>query len=269
MKLSEKKSGNFTPCPEFNGRAVCVDVTPPEVKDTKFGPKEKFRLVFEVDMIDNDAKDDKGNPAPRRWCVWSTGFTTSLNEKAAFRKFLRQWFGRDLTAQELQEFDTETLIGRPAFVVVTHSQSEDGETTFANIAACTPYKGNDPLTPSGNFTRKKDREQKSANGGGGSGGAPAAYRKSEQPKNPDGEPVGRENWMRTKVHVGKHAGVDLGDLDTEAVEKLIANWLPVYKKTPKPLAADKRLAEALGFAEAAMKEAATAPAPAPAPAPEY
>lgn len=262
MKLSEKKSGNFTPCPEFNGRAVCVDVTPPETKQTEYGPKEKFRVVFETDQANPEREGE-------RHCVWSSGFTTSLNEKSAFRKFLRQWFGRDLTAQELEEFDTETLIGKPAFVVVTHSQGDNGE-TYANITACTPHKQGEPLQPTGKFTRKKDREQKPANGAGGSGGASAAYRKAEQPKNPEGESVGRDNWMRTKVHVGKHAGVDLGDLDTEAVEKLLKNWLPVFKTMPKPLVADKRLAEALGFAEAAMKEAvATPPPPPPAPAPEY
>lgn len=247
MKLSEKKSSNFTICPEFTGRAVCVDVTPPEIKNTDFGPKEKFRLAFEVDEMDSSATP------PRRHCVWSSGFTTSLNEKASFRKFLKTWFGRDLTAQELEEFDTETLIGKPAFIVVTHSKGDDG-TDYANITACTPHKQGEQLAPSGQFIRKKDREAKKASGAG------ASYRKAEQPTTPDGESVTRENWMRVKVHVGKHSGVDLGDLDTEAVQKLITNWLPLYGKMQKPLVADKRLAEALKLAEAAIAEATTAPA---------
>jgi hypothetical protein len=257
MKLSEKKSGNFAPCPEYTGRAVCVDVTPPETKQTEYGPKEKFRLTFEIDLLDQSTK-----PA-RPHCVWSSGFTTSLNEKASFRKFLRQWFGRDLTAQELEEFDTEALIGKPAFVVITHSQGDNGE-TYANITACTPHKVGEPLAPSGTFTRKKDRDAKKAGGGGDSAqGEGASYRKAAQPVAEDGGTVGRENWMRTKVHVGKHAGVDLGDLDPEAIEKLIANWLPVHAKNAKPKADDKRLAEALGFAQAALAEAAATP-PAPA-----
>jgi hypothetical protein len=253
MKLSANKSSNFTPCPEFTGRAVCVDVTPPEMKETQYGPKEKFRLVFEIDQIDESAK-----PSPRPHCVWSSGFTTSLNEKSALRKFLRTWFGRDLTAQELEEFDTETLIGKPAFIVVTHSQAENGD-TYANITACTPHKQGEPLAPSGGFIRKKDREAKKTEGG--AAGAGAQFRKAEQPKQVEGEaPVSRDNWMRVKVHVGKHAGVDLGDLDTEAVEKLLTNWLPISEKAPKPSAADKRLAEALRLAKAAIEEAAAAPA---------
>jgi hypothetical protein len=250
MKLSAKSSGNFTPCPEFTGRGVCVDVTPPETKQTDYGPKEKFRIVFEIDLMDEAAKP------PRPHCVWSTGFTTSLNEKASLRKFLRTWFGRDLTAQELEEFDTETLIGKPAFLVVTHSEGENKE-VYANITACTPHKQGEPLAPSGTFVRKKDRDAKKAEGG--AQGAGATYRKAEQPKDEAGDAVTRDNWMKVKVHVGKHNGVDLGDLDADAVMKLITNWIPVYDKMPKPLVADKRLAEALKLAKSAIEEASAAP----------
>lgn len=245
MKLSAKSSGNFTPCPEFTGRGVCVDVTPPETKQTDYGPKEKFRIVFEIDQIDEAAK--------RPHCVWSSGFTTSLNEKSSLRKFLRTWFGRDLTAQELEEFDTETLIGKPALLVVTHSEGDNKE-TYANITACAPHKQGEPLAPSGTFTRKKDREAKKAQGAG------ASYRKAEQPKDEAGDAVTRDNWMKVKVHVGKHNGIDLGDLDADAVTKLITNWIPVFQKMTKPLVADKRLAEALTLAKAAIEEASATPA---------
>ena len=251
MKLSEKKRGNFTPCPEFTGRGVCVDVTPPEMKDTEYGPKEKFRLVYDIDLMDQSA-----NP-PRPHCVWSEPFTTSLNEKAKLRKFIRTWFGRDLTAQELEEFDTETLIGRPAFIVVQHTQGKDNE-IYANIVTCVPHKQGEPLAPSGTFVRKKDRDAKKAEGG--AQGAGATYRKAEQPKDEAGDAVTRDNWMKVKVHVGKHNGIDLGDLDADAVTKLITNWIPVYQKMPKPLVADKRLAEALTLAKAAIEEASSAPA---------
>jgi hypothetical protein len=249
MKLSEKKSSTFTPCPEYTGRAVCVDVTPLETKQTDYGPKEKFRLVFEVDL-ENERKE--------RHCVWSSNFTASLNEKATLRKFLKQWLGRDLTAQELQEFDTESLIGKPAFLVVTHTTGDNGE-TYANIAACTPMKQGEPLAPSGKFTRKKDRKDKAP----AAGGDQAQYRKAEQTSDGSG---GRDDWMSTKVHVGKNAGVDLGDLDEEAVMSLVNKWLPVHAKAPKQTADDKRLAAALEKAVAAIKAAKEQPAEAAAPA---
>jgi hypothetical protein len=246
MKLSKKQDGDFSPHEEGTFKAVCVDVTPLVKRQTDWGMKEEFRIVFETDA--NPRPD--GSPQ----CVWSRAFTPSLNEKAALRKFLRQWLGRDLTAAEETEFDTEDLIGRGANVVVVHETSKDGEKTYANIAACTPMRG-DGIKPSGSFTRKKDREEKT---GGGDG---ASYRGAAKPseKQADAKPVddtqAGEDWTRVKVHVGKHAGVELRDLDPEAITKLVTNWLPVHEGSKKPTADDKRLAAALKLANEAINEA--------------
>lgn len=148
MILSEKQKTKFEPCPEYTGRGVCVDVTPLKTVETAFGVKDKFRIVFEVDMTREDGS---------LWCVWSTGFNATLHEKGALRKFLKQWLGRDLTDQERVEFETDSLVGKSAFLVVSHNQGEDG-TIYANIAACTPLKGLEPLKPSGKYIRVKDRQ---------------------------------------------------------------------------------------------------------------
>lgn len=247
MKLSEKKGGNFTPHEEGNFRAVCVDVTPLETQQSQYGEREIFRLVFETDA---EPRDD-GSPQ----CVWSRGFTPSLNEKANFRKFLRQWFGRDLTPAELADFDTEELLGRCAQLVITHDHADNGN-TYANIIACTPLKG-DSLKPSGKFTRKKDRENPD--------GEKAGYRKAAEPTGgkPDAEPVDQTqaggDWTKVKVHVGKHDGTELRDLDADAIEKLIKNWLPKHEANNKPTADDKRLAAALLKAEEALAAATAEP----------
>src|SRR5687767_11945776 len=115
MKLTAKGT-KFEPCPDYTGRAVCVDVTPLKRQEGKYGIKEIFRVVFEVDL----PKEGNG-----RWCVWSNGFTPNLGERANFRKFLKQWFGRDLTAEEENGLDTETLIGKPASLVVIHNTTEN------------------------------------------------------------------------------------------------------------------------------------------------
>jgi len=210
-----------------------------------------FKLVFEV-----DEKREDGKP----FCVWSRPYTPSLNEKANLRKDLKKWMGRDLNAQELQEFDTETLLGKPAFLIVTHTEGNNGE-TYSNIDAILPHKEmhGDPLGPSGSYVRKKDREDKQA----ADSGTGAAYRSAEKIKDSDtGEAAGRVDWMTTEVHVGKHAGVQLGDLDAEAVVALLKHWVPAYKQLEKPKAADKRLAAALDEAKKALSEAATDEEPA-------
>ena len=244
MKLSKKNEGDFTPHEPGMFQAVCVDVTPLEKRETEWGLKEEFRLVFETNA---PSREDGA-----RQYVWSRKFTPSLNEKAAFRKFLRQWLGRDLTAAEETEFDTETLIGKGATVVVVHEASKDGDKVYANIVACTPQQG-EGIKPSGDFIRKQDREKKSGEGVAYRGAAAPSEKQAAAPAVDDTQ--AGEDWTKVKVHVGKHADTELRDLDTEAIMKLVTNWLPVHEANKKQTADDKRLAAALKLAVEAINEA--------------
>jgi hypothetical protein len=232
MKISDKGSKTFKPAPEFTGRAVCVDVTPLKKVETQFGPKEKFRIVFELDVFED------GEPCN----VWSMGFTPILHEKAGLRKFLKQWFGRDLTETELSEFDTESLIGKPASIVVIHEHAENQ--VYANIAACLPHKNGEPLVPSGSFIRAKDRNPQE------NGQNPTPFAQSDagqttyhrtgsltQPQTVD--------HLKVKVHVGTFKGQELRDLSMEAVTALCEKWIPVAKRQAKLSADDGRLMAAL------------------------
>jgi hypothetical protein len=169
------------------------------------------------------------------YLLFSRTFTPSLHEKAAFRAFIKQWFGRDLTAAEQAEFDTEALIGRPARVSVVHSDYNG--TTYANIGLIRADKSGEPLRPSGKYTRQKDRQN-------GDGRFQPASNTNESPTPSD--------WRRIKVHVGKHTGIDLGELDRESVEALITKWLPAALEMEKPLKADRELIAALLQAREAL-----------------
>lgn len=233
MKISAN-NGNFDPCPEFTGRAVCVDVTPLRKQQSQFGERNVFKLVFEVDK----EREDK-----TRFAVWSSNFTPTLNEKSNFRKFLRGWFGRDLTSAELSDFDTETLIGKPANVVVVH-EHKDGK-VYANIVACTPDKSGNPLQASGTFVRKKDRtdgdsETEQAGPAPTSGSDGGGYRRTQQPAG-----NGASDHASVKVHVGRCVGLELRDLSAEQVKALVEKWLPGAKAAAKQTADDKRLIAAL------------------------
>jgi len=219
-------SGNFQPCPQYNGSAVCVDVTPLKTVQTQFGPKDKFRFVYET----GQTKDD-GTP----WCVWSAPFTPSYHENSALRPFLRKWLGRELTAEELKTFDTEDMLGKTAHITVIHEHS-DGE-VYANIALIQPDKSAEPLKPSGKFVRMKDRPPKDGNG----------YRRAEQASGGNGD------LGATKIHVGKCKGLEVRDLSPEQVGALIGHWLPAAKANAKPSADDRRLIAALEAWQAAQK----------------
>ena len=234
MKI-KSNSGNFKPCPEYTGPAVLVDVTPLKTVQTQFGPKEKFRFVFEI----GETKDD-GTP----WCVWSAPFTPSYHENSALRPFLRKWMGRDLSPAEVEKFDLDEMVGRSAHITVIHEHSE-GE-IYANIALITPDKSAEPLKPSGKFVRMKDRPPKDAAGGQGGG-----YRRAE----PAGDTSA--DLGATKIHVGKCRGLEVRDLSPEQVGALVANWLPTAKANAKPTADDKRLIAALESWQAAQAVTAT------------
>jgi hypothetical protein len=235
MKLKANNS-NFEPCPEFTGRAVCVDVTPLKKQQSQFGERDVFKVVFEIDI-------DRGDGS--RFCAWSRNFTPTLNEKANFRKFLRSWFGRDLTSNELGEFDTESVIGKPAHLVVVHEHKE-GE-TYANIVACTPDKSGQPLKTCGKYVRVKDRPQQPATEGGG-------YRRTDGATG-----SGLVDHGAVKVHVGKYKGIELRDLNLEAVQALCEKWLPGAKANAKPTADDKRLITALDWWLSTQKQPAAQP----------
>lgn len=237
--IAKDNSGNFEPCPEYTGRAVCVDVTPLKKVNGPFGEQEKFRFAFEID----DVRED-GSP----WCVWTAGFTLSLSEKANLRKFLKGWLGRDLTQEELKNgFDVEGMLHKPAFLVVVH-EHKDGQ-TYSNIASCTPHRTGEPLAPSGQFKRAVDKA--GAQSPSTASNRDQSYKRTSTPP-PASTPASSqtprgESYLETKVHVGRHAGQELRELSAESIDKLVEHWLPAAKAAPKTTADDKRLIAALDW----------------------
>ena len=205
----------FAPCPEFSGRAVCVDVTPLKEYDTEYGVKKKFKFAFELDLIDGSR--DPVQP----WVVFSKPLVPSLHEKAALTKVLKDWFGRKLTDAENNGLDLESLIGRPVTLIIAHEQSQDGTKTYANIKLMMPHKHGEPLQPSGLWVRMQDRPAK------------------DDDKAKTVVPASAAPVAIVKVHVGKFRGTPLSELTDDAVRGLGEHWLPKAKvnsgKTPEDI----------------------------------
>ena len=223
MKLSEKRNSNFTPHPETEGpiKAVLVDVTELKKRMTAFGEKDEFRLVFETEC--EDEEND------RRFCIWSRGYTPSLNEKAALRKDLKKMMGRDLTQLELDEFDMESLIGHGVKLIIQHEHKDDK--TYANISFIAPDKDK-ALKPSGKYKRIRDRD-------------------TDAPTEQTEAKAEASGWESVIVHVGKYKGKALGEVDEAGVATLIDKWLPKAKADGKAddaalVAALTELADILG-----------------------
>ena len=216
MKLSEKKQSTFTPHPETEGpiKGVIVDITDLKKRVTQYGEKEEFRLVIETEAMDemND----------RRFCIWTRGYTPSLNEKAALRKDLKKMMGRELTSLELSEFDVESLIGHGVKLIIQHEHKDDR--TYANISFIAPDKEKS-LKPSGKYTRIKDREEKSDSDGSSFAPERTNYDSVDLAKIANDITA----WEAVVVHVGKHKGKKLADVDEAGVKILIEKWLPQAK----------------------------------------
>jgi hypothetical protein len=211
ITVSTKPSGGtFTPCPEYTGRAVCVDITPLKAYETEYGTKQKFKIAFELDLIDQSR-----NPV-QPWVVMTAPMTASLHEKAGLTKFLKDWHGRALSAEETVSLNLDGLIGRPATVVIIHEQSKDGTKTFSNIKLIMPHKSGEPLKPSGLWVRLEDRP-------------PRDDDKTKIVTPATAAPV---KIVDIKVHVGKFRGVPLSELTPDAVRGLAEHWLPKAKVSP-------------------------------------
>jgi hypothetical protein len=234
---------DFAPCPEFSGRAVCVDVTPLKEYETEYGVKQKFKFAFEIEL-----QDDSRDPV-QPWVVFTKPMVPSLHEKAALTKFLKDWFGRKLTDQENKSLDLESMIGRPASLVIGHELSADGSKTYANIKLIMAHKAGEPLAASGLWVRLQDRPAKE----GADGKAAPATGDSTFRKTSGGGQPATDDPSKVKVHVGKHKGIELRELTEESITSLIEHWLPKARAEVKQTADDKRLINGLTWYQTKFK----------------
>lgn len=174
MAVTVSEGGTYTPHPEGQFRAVCVDVVELHNVPTAFGPKNKVRLVFQTEQPLDD-----GRPA-----LASASFNASLAEKSRLRPFLEAWRGRKFTAQELKGFDLEVLLGAGAVLQIQHTE-KDGK-VYDNITSIMRLmKGMEALAPK-DYIRKKDRPMDGTNGHAhASGSAPAGFDDAPEPLQDD------------------------------------------------------------------------------------
>lgn len=248
MILTSKSgsSKEFEPCPEGMGKAVLVDIYPPEEIETTWqGQTRKKKVTKFVYEMDPTSFGTQSNGEP--FLVWSQRFTCSISESSRLRPHIEGILGRKFTESELVEFDSETLIGKCVRLVVVHEPSKDGSRVFAQIASVKAHDGNTPpYVACGKYVRRQDREDDN--------GSKAAYRKADKPAD-----AGRPDWATTIVHVGKFKGVAVGDLDEEAINALWENWVPKFIQAPfdageRIPVANTRLHQALAEARKAIAE---------------
>lgn len=142
-----KRAKDHVPAPEGLHPGVCVDDYTILVKGRQFdtAPSDKLKLVFELGAV---------MPDGRRFTASTSLLGLSLHPKSNLAKLLDGW-----GVAVGDEFDPESLIGRAALCMVKHREASDGR-VFGDVTHVLPLpEGAAPLTPSGAYVRRKDRNE--------------------------------------------------------------------------------------------------------------
>lgn len=142
LTVSYSASSAFKKVPPGVWVARCVGVIDLGTQEVEFNGEKKLQhkmqLTWEVFGEDENGveltADVNGKEVPLQI---SKRYTVSLNEKAALRRDLAAWRGRDFTPEELKAFDVSKLLGAWCMLNVQHNESANGK-TYANVVSITP-----------------------------------------------------------------------------------------------------------------------------------
>lgn len=136
--------GDFKRVPPgaYIGRCYSVIDLGTQLTSGQYGEKmqHKIRIAWEL-----FGDDENGNPLTVNIdgtdmpMTISKSYTVSLHEKAALRKDLAAWRGKDFTEEEARGFDVSKLIG--AYCMVNATSSETNGKVYTNVAGLTPLPG--------------------------------------------------------------------------------------------------------------------------------
>lgn len=141
LSNAEQQKKDFQPHPKGPCKGVCVEVIThnkktgePYTKVNQQGEmKQQLILAFQTE------KKVEVEEGVFEHCVhweWFNVPQTLQNENSKMHKFLNNWEVPIKEYPTQEAFENEVL-GRPAYLVFTHSKSEDGKRVFSNLTSCT------------------------------------------------------------------------------------------------------------------------------------
>ena len=135
VKINIKTGGDFDAIPADLYTVLITDVN--LVMQQKFQSTEEEEVLnFEMTILDNKfmppKEGDKGDVPIMKRKLWKR-CRPALNEKSWLGKLVKAAYGRDLTEDEKNSFDPESIIGKQVNVLVEQKESKDGTKMFNNI----------------------------------------------------------------------------------------------------------------------------------------
>ena len=134
-------NANLNRVPAGNHIARCFSVIDMGTQRTtgQYGEKDQHRIRIAWEIF---GEDDEGLPltididGQELPLTINKAYTLSLHEKAALRKDLASWRGKDFTEEELQGFDVSKLLG--VYCMVNVVTTESNGKTYSNVSSITP-----------------------------------------------------------------------------------------------------------------------------------
>lgn len=127
MIIGTRAKAKVPPVEAGTYMAICTGIFDLGEQQTEWKGKTRYsnQIMFTFELSGVTVEID-GEQKPRQL---SRSFAVSTSNKSGLRKFLTSWRGKAFTDEEIQSFNTDCMLGRPAMIQVVHNDT--GE--YANI----------------------------------------------------------------------------------------------------------------------------------------
>lgn len=142
QKVEISLGGNFDPIP-MDKYTVQIASVKPKKHFNKWKGAEEIMLNYQFTVLDDKPMTEEGGTTRGR-LLWHM-MAPSMGSKAWLLKLVKAVVGRDLTKEEMEKFDPESIVGKQVDVMVEQNPSKDGNAVFNNVVAYS--KTVKPLSP--------------------------------------------------------------------------------------------------------------------------
>ena len=134
-KVNVRSGGDFDPIPMDKYTVQIIDVNL-VMQFNNFIGKEEEVLNYQFQILDDKPmpikEGEKEAQSTRGKYLWKR-VRPVVNNRSWLGKLGKAVIGRELTKEEIADFDVESVVGKQVDVMIEHSVSKDGEKTFSNI----------------------------------------------------------------------------------------------------------------------------------------
>lgn len=139
MKFGARVTPSIPPMTPGTKMGICVGVVDIGEQPITFNGKTNYKeqLLVVVEFPSEKIEID-GEMKPRQL---SRAMSRTTSDRGTFKQMISAWFAKNFTEDELIEFDTDEMLGRPCMVTV--KLSENGQ--YANIDNIVQYPDGIPV----------------------------------------------------------------------------------------------------------------------------